>query len=87
MGLRSGARADIGNNGRLDVFVTNVGDGNRLLRNGTIRSNNWLQWLQVEVEGVVSNRSGIGARITVISGGLAQIREVQAGTGDMTHRG
>jgi len=78
---RSGAWADVNNNGRLDVFVTNASTDNLLLRNDTINDNHWLQ---VEVEGVVSNRSGIGARIIAVTGDRTQMREVHAGTGYMT---
>lgn len=38
-------------------------------------------WLQVDLRGTVSNRFGVGARITVVAGGRRQVREVGAGEG------
>jgi hypothetical protein len=35
----------------------------------------------VQLEGVQSNRSGIGARVTVEAGGRAQVQEVRSGSG------
>ena len=36
-------------------------------------------WLIIKTVGTVSNRDGIGARVTVAAGGRTQIREVTAG--------
>ena len=38
-------------------------------------------WLKVELSGVASNRSGIGARLIATSGDLRQIREILGGLG------
>ena len=51
-----------------------------LLQNQCDSSNNWLI---VDVRGTVSNRDGIGARITVTAGDTVQIREVSAGGSQM----
>jgi hypothetical protein len=48
------------------VLLHNTGNGNR--------------WLQVRTVGSVSNRDGIGARVTVEAGGRSQVREVYAGS-------
>jgi len=38
-------------------------------------------WLQFVLEGTDSNRDGIGARVTLVAGGVTQIREVKGGGG------
>ncbi|MBM4247865.1 MAG: PKD domain-containing protein [Euryarchaeota archaeon] len=43
-------------------------------------------WLKVHLSGTVSNRAGIGARVTVTDGARAQIREVEGGTGGHAHQ-
>jgi Ca2+-binding RTX toxin-like protein len=36
-------------------------------------------WLQVELEGVISNRDGIGAKVYITAGGITQLREQSGG--------
>lgn len=77
---RTGAWADIDNDGFLELVVVNFQAGkNRLFRN----TGNGNHWLVIKPVGTQSNRDGIGTRIqasAVINGGLIhQIREVQAG--------
>jgi enediyne biosynthesis protein E4 len=48
-----------------------------LLHNVTRGSNHWLK---VHAVGTVSNRDGVGARVTVRSGGLTQLQEIYAGS-------
>ena len=71
------AWADFDRDGRLDLAVAG-NYGVRLFRNVTRNRNGWLQ---VELVGTRSNRSAIGARVTVKSGRLRQIREVSGGRG------
>ena len=79
---RGVAYADFDGDGCLDLFLVNMGrsaalgEPVRLFRNRCGWGNNWLV---VETEGTVSNRDGIGARITLEAGGRTQIREVTAG--------
>jgi len=42
-------------------------------------------WLELELEGVVSNRDGIGARVLVTAGGRTQLREQRAGASYLSH--
>lgn len=73
---RGAAFGDVDNDGDIDVLVTSVNDVPELLRNdGGNRQNG----LQIGVTGNRSNRNGIGARITVVAGGLRRSREVRSG--------
>ena len=77
------AYADFDNDGCLDLYVANLGlagegpQSARLFRNDCTWSANWLI---VKTVGTVSNRDGIGARITVAADGHTQIREIAAGS-------
>lgn len=65
---------DADNDGDLDVFVVNNASEPRFYRN---ESRGAGQWLRVSLEGTISNRQGLGARVSVFAGGLPeQIREV-----------
>jgi hypothetical protein len=75
---RGVALADFDNDGAVDIFVTNSDQPPLLYRNRIGRKNNWLE---IKLTGVKSNRSAVGARVKVVSGALAQIREVNCGDG------
>ena len=65
---------DADNDGDLDVFVVNNASEPRFYRN---ESRGAGRWLRVSLEGTISNRQGLGARVSVFADGLAeQIREV-----------
>ena len=70
---------DYDRDGDLDLFVVNNGDSPQLYRND---GGNAGAWLRVRVEGTVSNRDGVGARVelTVFPGGPPQLREVGVGS-------
>jgi tetratricopeptide (TPR) repeat protein len=70
------AYADVDGDGDLDLVVGST-DGVRLLRN----DGNANHWVHVKPVGTVSNRSAIGARVTVAAGPLTQTAEVQGGKG------
>jgi enediyne biosynthesis protein E4 len=75
---RSVALVDLWNRGVLDVLVANQ-RGPLLIYKNTVRSEN--QWLELALEGTKSNRSAIGARVTVFWNGRQQVQEVSGGTG------
>jgi len=74
---RGCAFGDFDNDGNIDVLVWNMCEPPSLLKNEN-RSGN--HWLSVKAVGTKSNRSAIGARITVAAGGRRQIREVLSGS-------
>lgn len=75
----SAATADYDNDGDLDVYVANRWDGNPNLLYRNVGNDN--HWLRVNLLGVLSNASGIGARVRVVSGGLSMNRAVSGGSG------
>ena len=77
---RGAAFLDYNNDGCLDLLLANYGQSSRLLQN---RCDSGNHWLIVNVRGTVSNRDGIGARITLTAGDSVQIREVSAGGSQM----
>jgi hypothetical protein len=71
------AAGDFDNDGDLDLLMTVNGGKAVLLRNEAARSQNALL---VQTIGKSSNRDGIGARLTLSSGGRTQIREIKSGS-------
>ncbi len=75
---RGAAFADYDNDGRMDVFIVNLGAAAHLLRNTTANANHWVAF---RLKGTKSNRDGIGARIEIAAGGRRQDRERVGGSG------
>ena len=78
--------ADYNNDGFLDLFITN-GDFPLILnRNAPYQllenEGNDNHWLAIDLEGVVSNRNGIGAKVYVTAGGVTQLRQQSGGMHD-----
>ncbi|MEE8452691.1 MAG: FG-GAP-like repeat-containing protein [Thermoguttaceae bacterium] len=73
------AIADFDDDGDLDVYVSNQGQDGVFYRNRIGAKNNWLK---VDLASTTCNPNAIGARVTVVAGGLTQIREVNGGNGD-----
>ena len=76
---RGSAFADIDGDGYPDVVLTSNGGPARLLHNQGGTGHHWLR-LILEGDGVHSNKSALGARVTLEAGGLKQVRDV-AGAG------
>ena len=77
---RGGVFLDYDNDGCLDIFLSNLREKARLLRNLCVSGDDWLE---IKLEGTASNRDGIGARINVVVGNGSLIREVAAGSSQM----
>lgn len=79
--LTSGvAAADYDNDGFMDIVVAAVaigGDpgGPTIFRN----LGNANRWLTIKLQGTVSNRDAVGARVRVVAGGLTRTKEIYAG--------
>ena len=80
---RSVALVDLWNRGVLDVVVANQ-NGPLLLYKNTVAPDN--EWIEFELEGTSanhggSNRSAIGAQVTLCWNGQQQVQEVSGGSG------
>ena len=72
---RGSAYADIDGDGDLDVIMTQTGGAPLLLRNDSNLANHWVRF---KLAGHKSNRSAIGAKITLKAGGSTYQRQVTA---------
>ena len=75
---RSVALADLWNRGVLDVVVANQG-GPLLIYKNTVSPGN--DWVEFALEGSRSNRSAIGAQVTLYWNGQHQLQQVSGGSG------
>jgi hypothetical protein len=73
---RGAAFSDFDNDGSVDIAVAVLDEAPLLLMNHPLAGQNWL-W--VKLEGTRSNKSGVGARVTVKCGSETQTREIKAG--------
>ncbi len=73
---RGAAFGDISNNGNIDIVVLNVGEPPSLLLNTNKSENHRVLF---HLTGTKSNRSAIGARVTIQAGGISQFDEVRGG--------
>jgi hypothetical protein len=72
---RGMAFGDFDNDGDIDMLVVNLGEPPSLFRNDVSVGS---RWIKIRLEGTVSNRSAIGARVQVSANGRRQIKEVQS---------
>jgi hypothetical protein len=79
---RGAAFGDYDNDGDVDVFIVNLNDRGVLLRNEGGNANGWVQ---VRLVGRTSNRDGVGARVTVVTGDARQVLLKKNSTGYLSH--
>ncbi|MCI0490173.1 MAG: CRTAC1 family protein [Blastocatellia bacterium] len=72
---RGAAVGDLDNDGSLEIVVLNMNDTPSLLKDSGEKEN----WILIKTVGKLSNRNGIGARVTVATKGLKQTDEVRSG--------
>jgi hypothetical protein len=75
---------DLDNDGRVDVVILNSRRPPTILRNESVTGNHWVE---IRLGGVKTNRDGVGARVKVVAGELAQSDEVHSGRGYQSHWG
>jgi hypothetical protein len=73
---RGVAFGDFDDDGDVDVFVTHMNGRPVLYRNETETSRHWIG---LGLIGRKSARDALGAKVTVVTGGLRQVREVRSG--------
>ena len=74
---RGAAFDDLDNDGDVDVVILNSRREPTVLRNESAGGH----WIGVSLVGTKSNRDGIGARVSVVSGDLSSVDEVRSGRG------
>lgn len=75
---RGAAFGDFNRDGRMDVVVTRLNESPLILRNVSPRTGHWLA---LHLEGVRSNRDGLGARIHLVSTSGEQWNRVTTSVG------
>jgi hypothetical protein len=75
---------DMDEDGDIDVVILNSRREPTILRNDSKNTNHWIQ---IRLRGVKTNRDGVGARVKVIAGKLAQTAEVHSGRSYQSHYG
>ncbi|MFN7946081.1 MAG: CRTAC1 family protein [Blastocatellia bacterium] len=76
------ATGDFDNDGDLDLLVMNMNEPPSLLRNDNPGRNNWLT---IKLNGTKSNRTGLGARVTVTAGAQRMTQTVLSQSGYYSH--
>ena len=79
---RGAAFGDFDNDGDVDVLVMNMNEPPSLLRNDYAGPNHWLE---LRLEGTTSNRSAIGALVTVEANGRSTTRAVVSQSSYYSH--
>jgi hypothetical protein len=79
---RGAAFGDFDDDGDIDVLVMNMHEPPSLLRNDLKNANHWIK---VRLQGTKSNRSAIGAVVSVAAGGFTQTQAVLSQSSFLSH--
>jgi len=74
------AWSDVDEDGDLDLLIAD-GSGEPYVHLFINRVGQDNHWLRLDLEGTTTNRDGVGARVTLVAGGVTQIRDVSGGGG------
>ena len=74
---RGAAFGDIDNDGDIDIVIANIKDTPNVLRND---GGNFQNWINIKLVGSHCARDAFGARVTLTTGDITQIREVKSGS-------
>jgi hypothetical protein len=75
---RGACLGDYDNDGDIDIYIVNLNNVNKFLRNNKGNQNNWLI---LNLKGQTSNRDAIGARVKISAGDKVQISQKKSTTG------
>ena len=78
---RGAAFGDYDNDGDVDILVSVIDGRPMLLRNDSSGGH----WVTLRLEGAASNRSAIGAKVTIQAGGRSHVTEVRSGGSYISH--
>jgi hypothetical protein len=81
---RAVAMADLFNNGKLDIIVANQNNIPLVYKNDLENGNHWIE---LDLQGTVSNADAVGARVVVEWNGRKQVQVVTGGIGFSSQNG